>query len=228
MRGIYKITNKINGKVYIGETLNLERRWKEHLKDLALKEHCNYKLQADFNKYGYKAFEFEVLATLDNDISNFVDKFINLIFEDVFIAEYNSIEEGYNIERTLEKVLSGERNVVGNGKGRAILRGFVKRYENGLIFIQDNIIYYQTKKKNNKAKRLYLSNLPTIQEVVVEELKLDIKPKELKQLLCDNGVLVNGVVQKRYKDYFIILKNKDKRIIKITPKGKKTTTIFNN
>ena len=147
MRGIYKITNKINGKVYIGETLNLERRWKEHLKDLALKEHCNYKLQADFNKYGYKAFEFEVLATLDNDISNFVDKFINLIFEDVFIAEYNSIEEGYNIERTLEKVLSGERNVVGNGKGRAILRGFVKRYENGLIFIQDNIIYYQTKKE---------------------------------------------------------------------------------
>lgn len=30
---IYKITNRINNKVYIGQTGNLERRWKEHCRD---------------------------------------------------------------------------------------------------------------------------------------------------------------------------------------------------
>ena len=32
MIGIYKITNKINGKIYIGQSMNIERRLKEHMK----------------------------------------------------------------------------------------------------------------------------------------------------------------------------------------------------
>ena len=28
--GIYKITNNINGKVYIGQSVNITRRWREH------------------------------------------------------------------------------------------------------------------------------------------------------------------------------------------------------
>ena len=27
---IYKITDKVNGKVYIGQSVDIERRWKEH------------------------------------------------------------------------------------------------------------------------------------------------------------------------------------------------------
>lgn len=30
MIGIYRITNKINQKVYIGQSVNIERRFKEH------------------------------------------------------------------------------------------------------------------------------------------------------------------------------------------------------
>ena len=30
MTGIYKIENKINGKIYIGQSINIERRWSEH------------------------------------------------------------------------------------------------------------------------------------------------------------------------------------------------------
>lgn len=30
MIGIYKITNKINNKVYIGQSIHIERRWTEH------------------------------------------------------------------------------------------------------------------------------------------------------------------------------------------------------
>lgn len=31
---IYKVTNKINGKIYIGKTYNLEKRKKQHIGDI--------------------------------------------------------------------------------------------------------------------------------------------------------------------------------------------------
>jgi group I intron endonuclease len=52
MRGIYKITNIINSKVYIGESLDIIRRWEEHKVALNNNEHHSYKLQADWNKHG--------------------------------------------------------------------------------------------------------------------------------------------------------------------------------
>ena len=221
MRGIYKITNKINGKIYIGESLNIERRWKEHLLDLSFKTHKNYKLQNDYNKYGYEAFEFEVIATLDKNISSFIDKFINIIFEDVYITKYNSIEEGYNIERTLDKVLSGEKIMFNSKKSsKGVLKGYLNKYRDGLIFIKDSVIYYYQAKKDNGTKEVYLSNLPTIKEVVTEDLKLDIKPKELKKLLYDNDVLTFDGVRSRYKKCFVIVKHNGKNILKVTPKGR--------
>ena len=153
MRGIYKITNKVNGKVYIGESLDLERRWKEHLLELGSKQHINLKLQKDYNIYGYEAFEFEILATLDKNISSYVDKFINIIYEDIFIREYNSIKEGYNIEKTMDKVLNGEKQITNNiNKDKGVLKNYLNRYEEGYIFVKDNVIYYKKPNKTNKAK----------------------------------------------------------------------------
>lgn len=34
MRGIYKITNAVNGKVYIGKSENIHHRWKQHIREL--------------------------------------------------------------------------------------------------------------------------------------------------------------------------------------------------
>jgi predicted GIY-YIG superfamily endonuclease len=42
--GIYKITNLINNKVYIGQSLDIKRRWKNHKYFCILnkKRHCGY------------------------------------------------------------------------------------------------------------------------------------------------------------------------------------------
>jgi len=64
--GIYKIENKINKMVYIGSTNNFERRKSEHLKDLSNGNHCNFKLQNDYNKYGEDAFVFFMIKNIDN------------------------------------------------------------------------------------------------------------------------------------------------------------------
>ena len=59
--GIYKITNIINNKMYIGSSENLERRRNEHFRELKANRHSNVKLQHAYNKYGVDNFKFEVL-----------------------------------------------------------------------------------------------------------------------------------------------------------------------
>ena len=45
MIGIYKIENKVNGKVYIGQSIDIEKRWKEHISCLNNRTHHNDYLQ---------------------------------------------------------------------------------------------------------------------------------------------------------------------------------------
>ena len=63
--GIYKITNKINGKCYIGQSNDIHRRWKQ---ELAPNAKLNPHLARAFEKYGIDNFEFEIIeepATAD-------------------------------------------------------------------------------------------------------------------------------------------------------------------
>lgn len=63
--GIYKITNKNNGKFYIGSSKHLDRRWWEHQNDLIKNEHINPKLQHAWNYHGKNSFEFTILEKVD-------------------------------------------------------------------------------------------------------------------------------------------------------------------
>ena len=59
--GIYKITNKINGKFYIGSAKNIRNRWDDHKKFLRGGYHINPKLQNAWNFYGEDKFEFFII-----------------------------------------------------------------------------------------------------------------------------------------------------------------------
>ena len=56
MIGIYQITNKINGKKYIGQSRDIARRLREHKS-----KESNPRLKKDFEKFGINAFSFDVL-----------------------------------------------------------------------------------------------------------------------------------------------------------------------
>ena len=90
---IYKITNNINNKCYIGQTIKTpEERWKEH-KQHAFGTHANdvnKSLYKAMRKYGIENFSFEVLQ---NNIETYeqLDK-----AEIYWIDFYNSFVKGYN------------------------------------------------------------------------------------------------------------------------------------
>ena len=66
MYQIYKITNQKNGMVYIGLSIEVERRWRQH-KEASINEkdhHYNYPLMVAFREFGIANFTFEVIDTL--------------------------------------------------------------------------------------------------------------------------------------------------------------------
>lgn len=65
---IYKITNTVNGKVYIGQTVqaNHQRRWRKHVTNASKEMRCRA-LAAAIQKYGAEAFTFCVVEQMAKD-----------------------------------------------------------------------------------------------------------------------------------------------------------------
>jgi len=85
---IYKVTNKTNGKIYIGQTwLTLRKRWRFHSND---KSGC-IKLRTAIKKYGINSFSINLITLCGTQES--AD-----YWEDYFIKHYDAIKNGYNIK----------------------------------------------------------------------------------------------------------------------------------
>lgn len=84
---IYKITNKVNNKSYIGiaRDRNVTLRWNEHL-------YSNNKLNNEIKKYGIESFMFETIEVLKNITQSELFK-----KEKFYIDKYDSINNGYNV-----------------------------------------------------------------------------------------------------------------------------------
>lgn len=89
--GIYKITNTTDGKVYIGQSVNLNKRIRVHKRHLILGIHNNKHLQNAYNKYGKTSFKYDILEECKTEELD--DKEIQ------YIQTYDSAnrDKGYNI-----------------------------------------------------------------------------------------------------------------------------------
>lgn len=89
---VYKIENKINHKVYIGSSIRVQQRWKQHL-NAAFNIHDNkyhYPLYCAMRKYGVENFDFSIIK---NDYTSIEEMQQD---EYYWIVFYNSVENGYN------------------------------------------------------------------------------------------------------------------------------------
>ncbi|MGL5329774.1 MAG: GIY-YIG nuclease family protein, partial [Peptostreptococcaceae bacterium] len=86
--GIYQIRNIDNGKVYIGSSKDVDKRWKQHIYSLNNKSHHSIKLQRAWDKYGQESFSFEIIEQCEEGKL--------LYLEQYYIDTNNSYKDGYN------------------------------------------------------------------------------------------------------------------------------------
>lgn len=191
--GIYQIKNKSNNKVYIGSSIDVQKRFYKHLWMLRKNCHDNQYLQKSFNFYGENLFEFSVLELCES--KNLVER------ENYYIDLFNSckIDFGYNLSMVNEfrrncfndkvKIKLSKYNLKKNNN---FSQFSLTNIDTGKIFIFDSLVdganYLLNNgftKGNPRNVRMKISNC-------------------LRGIKVDNGS--NGSVRKTcYKHYFKII-----------------------
>lgn len=80
--GIYKIRRKDTGQMYIGQSINIEDRWKQHCYNKK-----NSYIDSAIRKYGKEKFDFQIICELEQD-----DDLLNAM-EEYYIWKYNTYKD---------------------------------------------------------------------------------------------------------------------------------------
>jgi group I intron endonuclease len=116
--GVYQIINKVNGKRYIGSSVNIKSRWRDHIYCLDGGRHNNHYLQRSWNKYGGSNFVFETICLFPE--SELIENEQHLL--DCLAPEYNisniagrppgfkGCRHSEETRRKMSEVHSGENN----------------------------------------------------------------------------------------------------------------------
>lgn len=102
MGGVYEIVNIVNGKRYVGSSVNIKKRWQTHKSALHKNCHGNEHLQNAYNKYGKKSFKYKVLVYTEPEEALRLENL--LLKSDKY--EYNIAEDA--IAPMLGKIFSEE------------------------------------------------------------------------------------------------------------------------
>lgn len=175
MHYIYKFTNKINGKHYIGQTNNLQKRFNGHKSESFNQKASGYNLpfHSAIRKYGIENFSFETLEEImDGESQGFINE-----REKYFINYYKSLttENGYNL------------TVGGNGCSKMPLT-YEEKLNRSKLFSKEEIVDIQNRLINDeefddiekiyapKLKRTFLVNINTGNNFFNPDFSYPLKP----------------------------------------------------
>lgn len=139
VQGIYRIKNLVNGKVYVGQSVRIKKRFKEHIYNKKRASVIHKAIQ----KYGYENFDFKILEIVEKseDLSN---------RELYYIAKYNSSvhSNGYNVSTNInDKYYTSDLNTDN------LLREKIRK-----DLIELNSIELVAKKYNYSTRTIYRFN----------------------------------------------------------------------
>lgn len=89
--GIYKITNKINGKCYIGQSIDIYKRWYTHKSPKTWAADKGKVLYRAFVKYGIENFTFEIIEECSRKQLDIREKY--------WVRYFDSYSNGYNMTK---------------------------------------------------------------------------------------------------------------------------------
>lgn len=150
---IYKVTNLINKKVYIGQTIDLEQRKRNHKSESYNQKSSGYKcaFHSAIRKYGWDNFVWEILEEITDDLDEMNAR------ERYYIALFNSYYKGYNetfggegnsIEKKTFQECCKSSKIFNEEEIRDIQQMLIDGYQNNEIL-----------KKYSKLSRSLLNNI---------------------------------------------------------------------
>ena len=174
MRGfIYKITNTINGKSYIGQTIqNVKERFYQHCATKCSKAVSNMAIHRAIKKYGKSNFTVEVIEEID--FANLNDR------ERYWIKYYNSYNNGYNSTKggqdgiKLFKNLDTE-SIVREYKSGKSLREIGRLFNVDKETIKDLLVRNNINLRTTKTYKLSQKD----REDIIKDLSLGLSRKEI-------------------------------------------------
>jgi group I intron endonuclease len=178
--GIYKITNKINGRYYIGSSINIKNRWNEHKRTLKQNKHDNDFLQKSWNKHGEESFLFEIIEYV-LDLNKLLEReqyYLDLIIHDKKIS-YNLCKTagnmlGFKHSDETKKKMSNSRIGNKNSLGFEHSDETKKKMSNSHFGLKHNdktiILMINKSKKNNLKSVKYKTK-------VSDEIKTELLDK---------------------------------------------------
>lgn len=156
--GVYEIVNTVNGKRYIGSSVNLSRRRSAHYADLEGSRHGNAHLQSAFDKYGIDNFEFRTLLLCDPENC--------LMYEQMCI---DALKPEYNILPTAGNRLGSAASDEARRKNSEAHKGIRPSEETRAKLSEaskGHVVSEETKRKISEAKKLRWTEQKASSEVV--------------------------------------------------------------
>lgn len=163
--GIYKIENTINGKVYVGQSTNMQRRWVEHRHELKKGIHDNDYLQKSYDKYGTESFLFKIIEECNKDVL--------CSREQYWIDKYKvSKESVYNLQLSIMDV-NGENNPFFGKKHTVEARERMSKAKKGKPNWARGRIYSKESKikmsLNSRSRKLNVEDVIEIKKLLKEK-----------------------------------------------------------
>lgn len=116
--GIYAIAHRSTGKLYVGRSVNIRKRWKTHIKRLHERSHHSPYLQNSWNRYGAGAFIFLVLEPLgDATAQDYNDR--EQFWMNLLLPEYNVLQFAGSLKGRIVSLQTKQRMSQAQ-KGRTI------------------------------------------------------------------------------------------------------------
>lgn len=188
MKGvIYKWTNIINNKVYIGQTIDYKRRYREFICEDKYYTSNNInnlsKIDKARIKYGINNFNYQILEEFEIDDKQELLNRLNEL-EEYYINQYNSIQDGYNTVKEGGSYIHKDKSENINKGGRIKLD---YKIQNNIVYLPHN--FKGTPKlaflyliiqlyKNNEISVVPLSIISEFSELSIPTVRLYLKQLE--------------------------------------------------
>ena len=220
--GIYKITNIINNKVYIGSAVSFYFRKSYHFSMLKYNKHFNQHLQRAYNKYGVENFIFEIIEYIERTkelenidvfkkvLLNREDYWINF-YRDNFGKEsvYNIRERAHNnlglkwtdeMRKNFSESVKGEKN---HQYGKSPSPETRKKQSDALTgkYMGINNLNYGKRRTEQEKKimsdiRKGINNYKTMKKEVVLQIKEMLNNQVMQIIICKELNVSKSTVRK--------------------------------